>query len=88
MIAEINGLDKNELTKKYMELPIKNKREIVLDGNEIAKILNIKPSRQIKIIIEDLEKKIIYGEIENNKNSSGTNPIISVTCPHNNIETD
>ena len=68
MIAEINGLDKNDLTKKYMELPIKNKREIVLDGNEIAKILNIKPSRQIKIIIEDLEKKIIYGEIENNKN--------------------
>lgn len=68
VIAEINGLDKNMLTKKYMELPIKNKREIALDGNEIAKILNIKPSRQIKIIIEDLEKKIIYNELENNKN--------------------
>lgn len=68
IVAEINNLDKNLLTKKYMELPIKNKREIAIDGNEVAKLLNIKPSRKIRNILEDIEKKIIYNELENNKN--------------------
>ncbi len=67
LIAEINNMDKALLTKRYMNLPIKNKRDIVIDGNEICNILSIKPSPIIKEIIEDLEKKIIHGQLENNK---------------------
>ena len=52
-----------------MNLPIKNKRDIVIDGNEICNILNIKPSKIVKEIIEDLEKKIIYGQLENDRNN-------------------
>ncbi len=67
LVAEINNIDKSLLTKRYMNLPIKNKRDISIDGNEICTILNIKPSSLIKEIIEDLEKKIIHGQLENNK---------------------
>lgn len=68
IVAEINGFDKNLITKRYMNLPIKNKREIVIDGNDICNILNIKPTGIIKEIISDLEKKIIHNQIENDKN--------------------
>lgn len=67
IVAEINKIDKNLLTKRYMNLPIKNKRAILIDGNEICDVLNTKPSVLIKEIIEDLENKIIYGQLENNK---------------------
>lgn len=69
LVAEINNIDKAALTKRYMNLPIKNKRDIVIDGNEICNILNIKPSKIVKEIIEDLEKKIIYGQLENDRNN-------------------
>ena len=69
LVAEINNIDKAALTKKYMNLPIKNKRDIVIDGNEICNVLNIKPSKIVKEIIEDLEKKIIYGQLENDRNN-------------------
>jgi tRNA nucleotidyltransferase (CCA-adding enzyme) len=65
IVAEINGMDKNLLTKRYMNLPIKNRREIMIDGNKICDILNIKPSKMVKDIIEDVEKKIIHGELLN-----------------------
>lgn len=67
LVAEINHLDKNALIKRYMSLPIKNKRDILIDGKDICNILNITPSKMVKYIIEDLEKKIIYEQLENNK---------------------
>ncbi len=68
LVAEINNIDKNALIKRYMSLPIKNKRDILIDGEDICSILNIAPSKKVKLIIEDLEKKIIYGQLENSKN--------------------
>lgn len=68
VVAEINNIDKNALIKRYMSLPIKNKRDILIDGNDICSILNIAPSKIVKLIIEDLEKKIIFEQLENNKN--------------------
>lgn len=67
MAAEINRIDKKIVTKKYMSLPIKNIKDIMIDGNEICKALNIKPSRIIRDIQADLENKIIYNKLDNNK---------------------
>lgn len=67
MAAEINKIDKKIVTKKYMSLPIKNVKDIMIDGNEICNALNIKPSRIIRDIQADLENKIIYNKLDNNK---------------------
>ena len=67
IVAEINGIDKNIITKIYMNLPIKNMKQIKIDGNEICKILNIKPSILVKKILKDLEQKILYKELNNEK---------------------
>ena len=65
--AEINKIDKTIITKKYMNLPIKNIKDIMIDGNEICNALNIKPSKLIREIQADLENKIIYNKLENSK---------------------
>ena len=65
MAAEINHMDKKIITRKYMSLPIKNIKDIKINGDEICKVLNIKPSRIIKDILHDLEKEIIYNRLEN-----------------------
>lgn len=67
MAAEINKIDKKLITKKYMNLPIKNIRDIVIDGKEICNALEIKPSKIIRTIQDDLENKIIYGKLSNEK---------------------
>ena len=52
MAAEINKIDKKIITKKYMSLPIKNIKEIMINGNEICETLDIKPSK----VIRDIQK--------------------------------
>ena len=63
--AEMNNVDKKSLTERYMNLPIKNINEIAISGNEICDILNIKPSKLIKDILLDLERRIILGKLIN-----------------------
>lgn len=67
--AEINGIDKSLIAKKYMKLPIKNRKEININGDEICKLLNIKPSLIVRKIIEDVEKKIVDQLLINDKES-------------------
>lgn len=69
MAAEINKIDKKIITKKYMSLPIKNIKEIMINGNEICETLDIKPSKVIRDIQADLENKIIYGKVVNEKST-------------------
>ena len=65
--AEINNIDKKNLTERYMNLPIKNINEIAISGSEICEVLNIKPSKLIKDILFDLERRIILGKLINDK---------------------
>lgn len=67
IVAEINNIDKNALTKVYMNLPIISIKQIQIDGKEICELLNIKPSMKIKTILKDLESKILFEELENDK---------------------
>ena len=51
----------------YNKLPIHSSKEINLNGQEIAQILNKKPDNYLKEIILDLEKQIIYNKLPNEK---------------------
>ena len=47
------------------ELPILTRSEIKINGRDIATILNKEPGKYIKDIMDDLEKKILNKEIDN-----------------------
>ena len=55
------------LNKIYQNLPIQSKKELQIDGLEIAKILNKKPGNYLKEIMIDIEKNIVYNNLPNNK---------------------
>lgn len=67
VVYNIKNKDKVILNEMYRNLPIYNNKEIDIKPLEIAYILNERPGKYIKDIIEDLEKKIVYKKLENNK---------------------
>lgn len=65
--ADIKGLDRKLITKKYNELPIKAKNEIKITGFDIMKLLNKNSGKYLRTILSDIEEKILDGILENNK---------------------
>lgn len=63
--AEIKGIDKKIINNMYYELPIHNKSDIKIEASQICALLNRKPDKFLKEIINDLEYKIINGELKN-----------------------
>ena len=63
--GDIKGLDKKKITYLYEQLPIKDKDEIKITGEDIMNILNTEPGSYIKEIIADIEENIISGNLEN-----------------------
>lgn len=55
------------LNEIYKKLPIHSNKEINITGIEISKLLNRKPDKLITQIIDNIEKEIILGNLENNK---------------------
>ena len=53
------------MLERYNDLPIKSINNIAIKGNEICKILDIEPSKSLKLIIKDLERVILDGEVSN-----------------------
>lgn len=64
--ADIKGMSKRKLNTKYQSLPIFSRKDIVLSGGEISKILDKEPGEYIKEIIEDLEINILNNKLNNN----------------------
>lgn len=65
--GEILGISKKDINKIYASMPIKNAKELAIDGDEIQEILNIKPSKLIKEINEYLILLILNGRLNNEK---------------------
>ena len=65
--ADIKGISKRKLNTMYNNIPIKSRKEINIEASEISKILNKKPGKYIKEIINDIEKSILDNTINNNK---------------------
>ncbi len=65
--ASIKGIDSTIVTKKYNLLPIKKRRDINVNGLEIADVLNKKTGGYINNIYGDLEKEILKENLKNEK---------------------
>ena len=66
--GEILGIDKKEINKINKELPIHDKKEINIKASDIVSALNIDYSKEISIILKDIENLIINGKIRNKTN--------------------
>lgn len=67
VVYQISKKDISELNKIYNNLPIKTNKDIAINGNDIPKILKKEPGNYIKEILSDIEKKIIYNTLPNEK---------------------
>lgn len=67
--ADIIGIDRSLITKLYEDLPITSRKAIEISSQEIMEILNKKAGPYFKDIYNDLEIKILKGELENNRES-------------------
>ena len=63
----ILNIDVKKINQMYKKMPIKDKSDIVLNGNEIMEILNIGPSKEIKNIYSELITEILSGRLKNKK---------------------
>ena len=67
--GEIKGISNVTITKVYSSLLIHSRRDICIDVDDIVKILNKKPGPYLKNIYDNLEKMILSGSLENDKDS-------------------
>ena len=65
IVGDIKGLDRKKITFEYENLPIKERNEIDISGDEIIAILNKEPGAYLKEIYSDLEESIIRGNLVN-----------------------
>ena len=63
------GISKQHISKMYKNLPIKSDKDIKLSMNAILKVLDLKPSKKIKELKEDISRAILERKIRNNKKS-------------------
>ena len=67
VVGNIKKISYQRINKMYDALPIKSRKDIMINGLEIANILNKKPGNYIKEITNDIEEKIAYGILDNKK---------------------
>lgn len=67
VVADIKNLDKKIIIEKYNNLPIKARNELLIDGNDIMGVLNLKQGKYLRLILDDIEKKVLFKKLENNK---------------------
>ena len=61
----IKGIDKKKITEAYNQLAIHSKNDIKITSEEIMKILDRGPGKYLKDIYNNLEKEILYGNLQN-----------------------
>lgn len=66
--AEIKGIDIDKINLEYNNLKIKDRNDIKITPVEICDVINEEPSAILNDILCDLEEKIIYEKLENDKN--------------------
>ena len=65
--CEIKDLDIKKITEEYNTLIIKSRDDIDIDSDTIMMILGKAPGKYLKDIYDDIEGKILYGELDNKK---------------------
>ena len=61
------NIDIKKINQMYKKMPIKDRTDIVINGSEIIKLLNIKPGKIISDIYSELITEILSGRLKNKK---------------------
>lgn len=64
--AEILNVDSKEVHKIYNNMYLNDKLPLKINSNEIMSILNIKPSKELRVIKEDVVEMILLKKLKNN----------------------
>jgi tRNA nucleotidyltransferase (CCA-adding enzyme) len=67
LVAELKDINKKDLNQVYANLPIKSRLDIDIDPIEICQVLNKEAGPFLKLVISDLEHKILNDELKNEK---------------------
>ena len=65
--GEMVGRLKGDIVKQYDTRPIKRRKDLAINGNDIIKILNKAPGPYLSQWIKILEKEVVLGHIKNEK---------------------
>lgn len=65
--SQILNMDEVNVYDRYDSLPIKKLEDIDISGKEIIDLLNLEDKSIVKIILSDIEKKIILRKLDNKK---------------------
>ena len=63
----ILNIDAKEIIMRYKKLPIKDKSDVDIKGNEIIELLNILPGKIVSDIYDELTTEILKGNLKNKK---------------------
>ena len=67
VVGSIKGISYREINNIYKNLSIYSRKDININGKDITNILNREPGDYLSGIIDDIEKKIITGDINNDR---------------------
>ena len=67
VVGSIKGVSYKKINDIYSTLAINSKKDIVINGKDIANILNKQPGIYITKIMNDIEEKIVMNELDNDK---------------------
>ena len=67
IVAQIRYIDIKKINIIYNNLPIKQRKDIMITSNEIINLLGIKPGKIITNIYHDIEYEILIGNLLNDK---------------------
>ena len=67
VVASIKNVSYKKVNDMYKKLPIYSRKDICINGMDIAKYLDREAGSYIKDIMDDIEKMIVSGELGNSK---------------------
>ena len=69
IVSNLKKLNTKKIISHYDRLPIKDRNEIKINCDKICEVLGVSPGNFLKEIMNDLEKKILFGEVLNNEDA-------------------
>ena len=67
VVSDLKGFNTKKIMSKYEKLPIKDREELNINVEEICRVLGKAPNKFLGKIFEDIENKVLNGELVNDK---------------------
>ena len=67
VVASIIGISYRKINNIYRNLPVYSRKEIMINGDDVAKLLDREPGSYIKEIMDKVEEEVVLGKLVNDK---------------------